>query len=62
MTNLETARNAVRAETFGTPAYDVAFDALRTITQRLVVNAPAEEFCSVDSGVHRTRLASGRKV
>lgn len=59
---LEAARSAVRAAKFGTPEFDAAFEAMRKITQAMVDAAPREEFCSVDSGVHRTRLASGKII
>ena len=59
---LAAARAKVRACTFGTAEYDAAFEAMRAITQRMIEAAPREEFCSVDSGVHRTRLASGKII
>lgn len=55
------ARNEVRKHQFGTAAYDAAFDAMRAITVALASNR-TEEFCSVDSGIHRTRIMNGKVV
>lgn len=35
---------------------------VRALTAQIDAAKPAEEFCSLDSGVHRTRLLSGRIV
>ncbi len=55
------ARDACRAA-YGTDAYEARFDDVRAITRKLSDLPSTEEFCSVDSGVHRTRLLSGRIV
>lgn len=55
------ARNEVRKHQFGTAAYDAAFDAMRAITVALASNR-TEEFCSIDSGIHRTRLMNGKVI
>lgn len=59
---LKAARAAVAKEAFGTPAFDAAIAKVRAITSKMMADAPKEEFCSIDSGVHRTRLASGKIV
>jgi hypothetical protein len=59
---LAIARGAVRRETFGTLAYHAAFERMREITQAMTDIPTDEEFCSVDSGEHRTRLRDGRIV
>ena len=63
MTNeLKNARAAVNAETFGTPAWEAKMQIVRDLVDEAMKAAPAEEFCSVDSGVHRTRLLNGKII
>jgi hypothetical protein len=59
---LKVARARVNELTFGTAEWEAAMAVVRTLSAELDAAAPAEEFCSVDSGVHRTRLLSGRIV
>lgn len=44
------------------PAYVEAMVIVKYLCTRLDAAAPKEEFCSVDSGMHRRRLANGRKI
>ncbi len=60
-TKLKKARAAVREETFGTDAWESAMVVVRNLCQELNDAQPKEEFCSVDSGIHRTRI-NGRIV
>ena len=63
MTNeLKTARAAVNAETFGTTAWEAKMQIVRDLVANENASRAKEEFCSVDSGWHRTRLADGRRV
>ena len=59
---LTAARAAVNALTFGTPEWEAAMVKVRALVDQINAAAPREEFCSVDSGVHRTRLRSGRII
>lgn len=59
---LKAARAAVNAETFGTPAWEAKMQIVRDLVEAADNNRPAEEFCSVDSGWHRTRQLDGRIV
>lgn len=45
---------------FKSAEYEAAFEAVRKITSSQTVTK--EEFCSIDSGVHRTRLLDGRII
>ncbi|QIG67897.1 hypothetical protein EVB53_095 [Rhizobium phage RHph_Y60] len=47
---------------FNSPEYNEAFEAVRAINLKIMNAAPAEEFCSIDSGVHRTRLSNGKVI
>jgi hypothetical protein len=58
---LKTARVAVNNETFGTEAWEKAMQSVRTLADTINL-ATKEEFCSVDSGVHRTRISNGRII
>lgn len=58
---LAPARDACRAA-YATDAYEARFDDVRAITRKLADLPSTEEFCSVDSGIHRTRLLSGRVI
>jgi hypothetical protein len=60
--SLEQARKTVRGFKFGTPEYDAAFEVMRGFSLALADLPSTEEFCSVDSGVHRTRLSNGRII
>jgi hypothetical protein len=59
---LENARQEVRRQTFGTDAWEAAMVTVRALCEQVNALRPPEEFCSVDSGVHRSRLLSGRIV
>lgn len=56
---LKAARAAVNGLEFGTDAWEVAMEKVRALVAEIAAAAPAEEFCSVDSGIHRTRYADG---
>lgn len=63
MTNaLKIARAAVNAETFGTPAWEAKMQIVRDLVDAANAARPVEEFTSVDSGFHRTRLLDGRTI
>lgn len=63
MTNaLKIARAAVNAETFGTPAWEAKMQVVRDLVDAANAARPVEEFTSVDSGFHRTRLLDGRVI
>ena len=55
-TELQKARAAVNAETFGTPAWEAAMQVVRRLVEIENAERPAEEYFSVDSRVHRTFL------
>lgn len=59
---LTAARNKVNALTFGTPEWESAMQDVRTLSSEVDASKPQEEFCSIDSGIHRTRLLSGRVI
>lgn len=59
---LQAARQVVRGHTFGAPEWEAAMVRVRALCAELDASRPREEFCSVDSGEHRTRLLDGRKV
>lgn len=59
---LKAARAKVNRETFGTPAWEAAMQVVRNLVATVDAARPAEEFCSVDSGVHRTRLSNGKII
>jgi hypothetical protein len=61
-TLLKKARIAVNAETFGTEAWESKMVVVRYLCDLIDSAKPKEEFCSVDSGFHRTRLSSGRII
>jgi hypothetical protein len=56
------ARAKVNTLTFGTPAWDSAMQIVRDLVAAEVDALPREEFCSIDSGIHRTRLMDGRVI
>lgn len=59
---LAAARQRVNELTFGTPEWEAAMVVVRDLCAQIDAARPREEFCSVDSGVHRTRLPNGRVV
>jgi hypothetical protein len=59
---LKNARIAVNAQTFGTEAWEAKMQIVRYLCDLIASAKPKEEFCSVDSGFHRTRLLSGRII
>ena len=61
-TALKAARTKVNAETFGTEAWETAMEKVRELCAKLTseMGLHAETFCSVDSGIHPTRLSDGR--
>ena len=56
---LKAARAKVNALEFGTAEWEAAMEVVRGLVDKIAADAPAEEFCSVDSGIHRTRYADG---
>lgn len=42
--------------------WDEAMVLVRQLRDQISAGKPDEEFCSVDSGIHRTRLPNGRVV
>jgi hypothetical protein len=59
---IKAARAEVNKHEFGTNAWDLAMQEVRALTQRQMEEAEPEEYCSVDSGFHRTRTLDGRIV
>jgi hypothetical protein len=57
---LKTARVTVNSLDFGTDAWESAMATVRHLVQQISAANHAEEFCSIDSGIHRTRTLSGR--
>jgi hypothetical protein len=57
---LKAARATVKTLQFGTEAWDAAMVVVRQLVEQIEAAKPAEEFCSIDSGIHRTRLMNGR--
>ena len=57
---IKAARADVNALEFGTDAWEAAMAVVRELVDQISAANPADEFCSVDSGIHRTRLTSGR--
>lgn len=51
-------------DTFGfkSAQYEKAMKKVRSLVDEMNAKMQPEEFCSVDSGFHRTRLLSGRIV
>jgi hypothetical protein len=56
------ARATVNALEFDTDAWEAAMVAVRSLVDQISAAKPAEEFCSIDSGIHRTRLLNGRVI
>ena len=59
---IRAARDNVRNYTFGTDEWEAAMEVVRGLCRELDAITPKEEFCSVDSGEHRTRLLSGKII
>jgi hypothetical protein len=59
---LKNARAKVNGLKFGTPEWEAAMEVVRGIVAKIEAAKPREEFFSVDSGWHRTRLLDGRVV
>ena len=53
---LAAARAKVSALSFGTDAWETAMVTVRALARQVNAERPPKEFCSVDSGEHRTRL------
>lgn len=56
------ARSKVNQFKFGTQEWENAMTIVRHLTERIDSAKPKQEFCSIDSGVHRTRLLNGKLV
>ena len=59
---LKAARQQANQATFGTQKWDRAMQAVRALVNAINDASPAEEFCSVDSGIHSTRLSNGKII
>jgi hypothetical protein len=59
---IKAARLNVRNFTFGTDEWEEAMEVVRGLCRQLAEITPKEEFCSVDSGEHRTRLLNGKMI
>jgi hypothetical protein len=59
---IKAARAKVSQHKFGTPEWEAAMQVVRRLVAEHDAQQPAEEFCSVDSGWHRTRLLDGRVI
>ena len=59
---LKAARATVNSLAFGTDEWEAAMATVRQLVEQISAANPADEFCSVDSGIHRTRLTSGRNA
>jgi hypothetical protein len=59
---LKAARAAVNTLEFGTDAWETAMAAVRHLIEQINTAKPVEEFCSIDSGIHRTCLLNGRII
>lgn len=59
---LTEARREVNRHAFGTDAWETGMVEVRRLVAAIDAQRAPEEFCSVDSGVHRTRLRDGRVV
>jgi hypothetical protein len=57
---LKAARAIVNSLEFGTDAWEAAMADVRRLVDQSNAAKPVEEFCSIDSGIHRTRLINGR--
>lgn len=61
---LTAARAAVNRETFGTDAWEAAMRDVRALCRQIDADSGlrAEPYCSVDSGIHPTKLSDGRVI
>ena len=59
---LKAARLNVRNFTFGTAEWENAMEVVRGLCRQIDEITPKEEFCSIDSGHHRTRLLNGKII
>lgn len=59
---LKAARAKVNMSEFGSDAWEANMSVVRDLAARIDAAKPAIEFCSVDSGIHRTRLLDGRII
>jgi hypothetical protein len=59
---LKIARAQVKMKDFGTEAFEQSMSVVRNLIEQIQLAQPVEEYCSIDSGVHRTRLPNGRIV
>lgn len=59
---IKAARRAVNLLKFGTPEWEAAMQAVRDLVKAESAAIPDEEYCSVDSGEHRTRLLNGNII
>ena len=59
---LKAARATVNALEFGTDAWEAAMVVVRRLADQINAAKPAEEFFSLDSGIHRTLLLNGRVI
>ena len=51
---LKAARAVVNSLEFGTDAWEAAMVIVRRLVDEVDAAKPAKEFCSIDSGIHRT--------
>lgn len=58
----QVAREAYAAQGVKSEQYEAAMDKVRAIISAIEEKRAPEEFCSVDSGSHRTRLLDGRVI
>lgn len=58
-TQLKAARAEVNKHEFGTAEWESEMVVVRELCDAIDAASTPEEFCSVDSGVHRTRLLNG---
>ena len=59
----ESVVNAIDYSADGWEAkWDKAMVAVRQLRDQISAAKPVEEFCSIDSGIHRTRLLNGRVI
>ena len=59
---LKAAREKVNSLQFGTQEWEDAMAIVRSLVEQIDSAKPKEEFCSIDSGIHRTRLLDGRVI
>lgn len=59
---INAARKVVNGLEFGTQEWEAAMQVVRDLVAKHDAQQPAEEFCSIDSGIHPTRLLNGRVI